>query len=790
MVAADSPLGRLVTAARPARPWLHLSVSSWWARVLIAAGAQPVPTDAMTATFTPEHASEEATDVATDPVPCGVSSPTVNARTGHIGGSHDSSGTLLGKKQRQQLGTVTPPLNTLPGLPAGLIGRGDELARLLAALDPNADDPENGASGRAVVATVTGTVGTGKTALAVATAHEAHRRGWFRTVLFVDLQGYTPGAVPVVPEQALVTLLRALDVRSPDIPPTMDEQAGLYRFLLHDLATRQDAPVLVVADNARTADQVLPLKPGPGRHRLLVTSRHAFPELGEARRVNLGVLPNQASIDLLINILAESDPDDPRTIDTEGLGELARACGHLPLTLKLAATLLTNHPRQTPRALAARLVDTSKQLDQTDLGTSSSTMQAAFDASFENLSERQAEMFVRLALNPGPDISTGGAAALAGMPTDDVEEVLADLAAAHLIRHDHESGRWSMHGLLRDYAEAQRAIRTDDSPRTAAAHEEARDRLLNFYLARAEAAIGCLRALPGDDIPVIFEGRDDALAWLDAERTNLIGIVNTIADDRPHLAVRMSAPLCEYLSWRRFLNDQLTVAAMARDAAQAIGNLQSEADAWNNLGSVLQDLHRFNEAIAALEHARDLYQQTGDSHREAAAWNNLGLTLRSVHEFSEAVIALEHARDLYQQTGDSHREAAAWNNLGLTRGTTSASHSAPSTTTTKQSLLCDTPATFTNKSAPPTARPTRGTTSASHSAPSTTTTKQSPSTSAPATSTNKSATFIAKPGRGVTSASHSTRCGRCSRRCTLSNAQRSCTRKLKTMTDETKSCSS
>lgn len=41
MVAADSRLGRLIAATRPTRPWLRLTVSPWWARVLTAAGARP-----------------------------------------------------------------------------------------------------------------------------------------------------------------------------------------------------------------------------------------------------------------------------------------------------------------------------------------------------------------------------------------------------------------------------------------------------------------------------------------------------------------------------------------------------------------------------------------------------------------------------------------------------------------------------------------------------------------------------------------------------------------------------
>lgn len=43
MAAADSRLGQLIAASRPSRPWLHLTVPPWWARVLIAAGARPAP---------------------------------------------------------------------------------------------------------------------------------------------------------------------------------------------------------------------------------------------------------------------------------------------------------------------------------------------------------------------------------------------------------------------------------------------------------------------------------------------------------------------------------------------------------------------------------------------------------------------------------------------------------------------------------------------------------------------------------------------------------------------------
>lgn len=52
MVRADSRFGRVVLAARPGRPLLRVTVSQWWARVLIAGGARSAPSrDTMAVAF-------------------------------------------------------------------------------------------------------------------------------------------------------------------------------------------------------------------------------------------------------------------------------------------------------------------------------------------------------------------------------------------------------------------------------------------------------------------------------------------------------------------------------------------------------------------------------------------------------------------------------------------------------------------------------------------------------------------------------------------------------------------
>jgi hypothetical protein len=162
-------------------------------------------------------------------------------------------------------------LAQLPPLTAGFTGRDAELGLMTGLLDPA------GAAAAVVVSAVAGLAGVGKTALAVQAGHAARERGWFTGgVLFLDLHGYDDA--PVEPGQALDALLRALGVAAEHIPPTTDGRAGLYRSALAGVG----GPVLVIADNASSEAQVRLLLPGPGPHRVVVTSRHTLASLGGA----------------------------------------------------------------------------------------------------------------------------------------------------------------------------------------------------------------------------------------------------------------------------------------------------------------------------------------------------------------------------------------------------------------------------------------------------------------------------------------------------------------------------
>jgi hypothetical protein len=69
--------------------------------------------------------------------------------------------------------------------------------------------------------------------------------------------------------------------------------------------------VLVIADNASAEAQVRPLLPGPGPHRVVITSCHTLAGLG-ARLLDVTVLEETAALALLDKVVRAARPDDAR----------------------------------------------------------------------------------------------------------------------------------------------------------------------------------------------------------------------------------------------------------------------------------------------------------------------------------------------------------------------------------------------------------------------------------------------------------------------------------------------
>lgn len=175
------------------------------------------------------------------------------------------------------------------------------------------------------IVTLTGPGGIGKTALAVHWAHRVRDR-FPAGQLFVDLCGHSTDD-PVPPEAALFAFLRSLQVPADQIPDGTSDRAGLFRTLT------ADRPLLVVIDNAPSAEQVHPLLPASGSM-IVVTSRNQLRSLGvRTGAVRVPIEPLSAGE--AVQFLTTAAGRDPA--ESAEFGELAELCAGYPLALAAVA---------------------------------------------------------------------------------------------------------------------------------------------------------------------------------------------------------------------------------------------------------------------------------------------------------------------------------------------------------------------------------------------------------------------------------------------------------------------
>jgi transcriptional regulator with XRE-family HTH domain len=320
---------------------------------------------------------------------------------------------------------------------------------------------------------IVGAPGVGKSALAVHWAHRA-RAGFPGGQLYADLRGFGPAAPTGAPE-VLRGFLEALGVPAERIPAGVDEQIAAYRTVL---AGRR---VLVVLDNARSAEQVRSLLPGTVGSMAVVTSRNQL----------LGLVAAQAAHPLTINA---GTGEEGREILTARLGadrvraepaaaaEIVRVCAGLPLALAVVGARAAMNPDFSLGSLARELTDAESRLTAVDGGDPAGDVRSAMSWSYAALSGRAATMFRALGQHPLPEVSIGPAAGMLGCSRPDARAALTELVHAHLLT-EHRPGRFVMQGLLHAYAGELSQEVDDERLRRAT-----RGRLYDFYAYSANHA--------------------------------------------------------------------------------------------------------------------------------------------------------------------------------------------------------------------------------------------------------------------------------------------------------------
>ncbi len=562
---------------------------------------------------------------------------------------------------RGALGWAPTRARLLPPDTTDFTGR---LAELSVLTDPGSFPPH-----AAALFVITGAGGTGKTALAVRAARlvgdsfpDAH--------LYADLGGYTGSPTPV--GDVLRRFLRALGADGP-LPRDEAELVGMLRTAL------AGQRCLVVLDDAADEAQVRPLLPTGPDALVIVTSRNWLGGLAGAVPLRLGPMSEAEAEAMLARVLG------PRWTGADsGAAGLLALCGQLPLAIRIAAARLLSRPQMSIEDLCDQLRDEGRRLKRLTAGDI--TVNGVLRSSYDALEPGDRLVFRRLALLRGHDFCTEAAALAAGIAREEAQEALDRLADRSVVRAEPLLGRYSLHSLARLFAAEQLAAEED--PQTIRAAQDrhlswvlkrlnAAADLVNPHMVRlpgpgpddsadadTDADADADDPEPGTDfVPVPCPGqgwgsgswqglapvlaihsaaapttmtaptggrdrtpahRNAALAWLDAERHNLLALVrHHRAHGDPAVCWIVPDALRGYFHLRRHVREWTRMAAIGLGAARHAGDLRAQAAMHLSLGMAEYTAGRLNEAEEHYHRAVELSLGSGWPAGESAAYRNL-----------------------------------------------------------------------------------------------------------------------------------------------------------------------
>ncbi|GAA4696519.1 AfsR/SARP family transcriptional regulator [Phytohabitans rumicis] len=546
------------------------------------------------------------------------------------------------------LGATPPaagPICQLPLNPPDFTGRSALVDSVVAHL--------TGGPQPALVA-ISGAPGVGKSALAVHAGHAV--RGSFPDgQLYVDMRGTTEA--PRDPREVLAELLRALGVSNVVIPDGVEARAALLRSRL------ADARMLLVLDDVAHAGQVRPLLPGAGACAVVATSRQRLPELTGALQVNVDVLTEQEAQELFGRVAGRR-----RVVEQpESAREILRACGHLPLAVRIAGAKLAQRPGWSLSVLADRLRLERHRLDELRAGDLA--VRASVELSYRLLPPAAARAFRLLGtLGPGP-VPAWVVSALIGSDSEDTVDVLVDANLLQLVGMDVAGqARYRLHDLLRCYG-VERADEEGSLERRAATV-----RVLDGWLALAAQArdrmpvhfFGASFAPP----QAAFDGAErlvaDPMAWFEAERAALVSAVElaSLSGLDGH-AWRIAAALAPFFDLRSHRDVWWRTHQIGLSCARRVGDAHGEAILLRDIGQLHLYHDRYDEAAAAFDASRELFVRAGDEAGEALALCGQGTVHRVKGRHHRALRLYRRGLDAFTRGGDRANQAVVSGSIGL-----------------------------------------------------------------------------------------------------------------------------
>ncbi|TDQ01551.1 AfsR/SARP family transcriptional regulator [Labedaea rhizosphaerae] len=546
----------------------------------------------------------------------------------------------------QQRGDTAIALHQLPPDVADFTGREPELEELRAAVAPGAQ------AGAPTVTMLVGAPGTGKSALAVHLAHQV-REEFPDGQLYVDLHAT---GNPRTPLDVLADLLHLLGVVGEALPVGLDARAALFRSRL------TGRRVLLVLDDAASAQQLRPLLPAEQRCAVLVTTRARISDVDGARQVDLDVLDEQEALLLLARIAGtqrvQAEPAEAAAI--------VRYCGYFPLAIRIAGARLAGRRGWSLKTLRTRLADESSRLNELRIGQLAA--RSSFELSVRQLPSEAVPAFARLALLGAQDVTGWLVDALLGRHrSEDVLDVLVDanLVASTGVDAIGEP-RYRMHDLIRVYA-AELLEKQPRAERQAAIRRaiEASLALTARAVALLPAAFGAARVTPRGWQPAL-DPTDAPVCWLTATRRTLLAQVELAAQSgEATLAWQLALCAVPFFDLRGEYDEWQRSHRAALPAVQAAGDVLGEAHLLRGIGQVHLYRDEYPDAEKAWLRAGNAYREAGDAWGIAVATAGQGTLARARRRPRKAMPHYLDALAGLTKAGDGNGQAQVLRSIGM-----------------------------------------------------------------------------------------------------------------------------